>query len=652
MFTETVSKKRGRNEESQELDDNPFSITNPQEKKYEPTSPKRTALIPEDKHSEAEDEEDENEEDENQDEEDENEEDEEDEEDEEEDEEDEEKNENDDPDEEVRQYKDEVEEDEETAVKMDDKTFPIHPGMNEEESHFFRVFRDFPYFMGFIYGNVCETDANKLSTGETLNDPFCGLEHHIIYTFFTTEAEKINPSYSLYRVPGSIKSMPNPFYEAIKYVYARMPRFNPSNSKCVTSLCEHEYVVIFNRLIYYYQLFLIYKEGKLRGFENSAGCIIMTHGGYEQYDETIIKDINEEGTPSNLENLFICHKSSPGCIGLGGREHLGKPTSELNVMVDNMLTKGYVNFDQVIFQLTFEDTCLMFENTAITKEELQQKYPEFNSEDINLIYEDVQKMVTTAHHQQKADCYDTQGYEVDNSLLEFKLQAKTLIHTILPNSKKYLNKTYQFSRYKKNGSYSYIDDSHYAIDLQLFLSTDKSLPIHDRLDRASILHDPYFNDIFDIRTMDKIIMGERNKKIKQRIEVIDYKLKNVVDYYKTKYPHVENLFIYDSSCGGIEGDPLVFTEGRLRLQSHPNTILNRVNHMARLGLNGGGNNKITRKSYRKKKSIKKSIMRSKRKLVHRLKLSKKCKPSNKNKTRKISKKYKPSKKSKKYKQNK
>ena len=533
------------------------------------------------------------------------------------------------------------------SEKVDDITrdpvFPIRPGRDESESNFFTLFRDFPYFMEFIYDNVCGPTANTLSNGIPVIDPFCLFKDALTYDFFMGKASVIYQSLSSEGFPEDIYKTRTPFYNGLKYIYAnKIRRFKLSTNKgkiIYPIVSEHEYLVILNRLIYYYKIFLLSRKSKLRGFANSAGCVILTHGGYDEYTENIRKPIIEPEEEEeeenyyenaketfNLKNVFICAKASPGCSSYGTSRHLSKPNSELNVMIDNIRTKGYVNFDQTAFQTTIEEYLSTLGPVwhPTSKEELKEKYSTYDDTEIDELYESMEKRriadLEYSYNRRLANCYNTESSTHSTSCLKEitdTLEYTAMRHTISPKSKSYLNKSYQISQVLKDGVYVPNDEHQYVIDIEVFLRTEgKGLSLSDRLNMSNILNDSYFQDKF---------IYKKNKRN------MNFALSDIVNYYKYRNKKVENLFIYDTSCGHISRDPDVYTDGQVDLEKYNHLISARATILSRKGLIGG----TKRFQSKSQRNTKRKIPLNRRVLTFKRKKMKSISKSVRNKNKKM-----------------
>jgi hypothetical protein len=198
-------------------------------------------------------------------------------------------------------------------------------------------------------------------------------------------------------------------------------------------------MILLDRLIYYYQIYLLFNENKLEGFANSVGLAIYTHGSYEEYN--VNDPIYIERVKAPVENMFICTKSAPGCIthdyGELIMDDFLNQDSSLWVMSNNIEQKRYVNFDETVFRLG----------------ECERKK---RRNDLNYAF-----------------CYR-----------EDTKRGRSMEHYISPNSKRYIDKLYQGNR---------DDYKCYVINLETFYNIrDSPITLYEKIQRCSIIEDPYF----------------------------------------------------------------------------------------------------------------------------------------------------------------
>lgn len=209
-------------------------------------------------------------------------------------------------------------------------------------------FTDFDDFIKFINDEICpvmgEGDgeaSHKLPSGTLHMDNFCSNRENFTFEYFTTDAPS---GYSLFDIQESIYTGKEyPFYTAIKSIFSELPRLELTERVRI-------YMIIINRFIYYYQIYLLKKQRKIiPGIDKTAGIIIYTHGAYEVFSPKAILPIEEP-----LENVFICSKACPGTPAYASNTKVITDTeykdSSLNVMLNNINNLGYVNFDQSVFR--------------------------------------------------------------------------------------------------------------------------------------------------------------------------------------------------------------------------------------------------------------------------------------------------------------
>lgn len=293
-----------------------------------------------------------------------------------------------------------------------------------EEEMFFRIFHDYSGFMEFIKTEVCH---KPFST-----DHFCFCFKKLNPHFFSTGAP---PGYSLYTAVDLelVERSDKPFFDSMKRVFSRIPHFKPS---IVTEnrTTEHLYMIMLDRLIYYYQIYTLMNNNQLKGFSNTAGFVIYLHGAYPIYDASNEESIKNVKSPT--ENMFLCTKSSPGCFAYGYPgsilEDFENKNSSLWTMTNNLENKQYVNFDEVAFKPTKRST-----DTTM------------------------------------AVCY-----------LSDTKRGRAMEHYIHPNRNKYINKMYQGKC---------VDGLCYVLNLEKFnmVRSDPHMKIEERLAFSNILEEPF-----------------------------------------------------------------------------------------------------------------------------------------------------------------
>lgn len=303
-----------------------------------------------------------------------------------------------------------------------------------EFQEFISIFPDFIEFMAFVDGDVCSMSFDD-------SDFFCQImkSHQINNEFFTTNAPE---GYSLYALGvDTIRSSQTPFLYAMKYIFTIIPHFNPSITRITGKLTVHLYMIVLDRLIYYYQIYILINENKLQGFSNTAGIMIYTHGIYRSYN--VNDPINVRELPESIENLFICTKSSPGCttsdVGKYIFEDVENTDSSLWVMTNHLLEKKYVNFDDTVFR---SKPCsrILTANDAIT-----------------------------------ANCY-----------IEDEKPGRPMQNYISPNTKKYINKFYEGRT---------TDNKCYVIDLNKFYEVrDLEIPVKEKIRISTITNHDFMQE--------------------------------------------------------------------------------------------------------------------------------------------------------------
>lgn len=293
-----------------------------------------------------------------------------------------------------------------------------------EEEMFVRIFHDYSGFMEFIKTKVCH---KPFST-----DHFCFCFKKLTPHFFSTGSP---PGYSLYTAVDLelVERSDTPFFDSMKIVFSRMPHFKPS---IVTEnrTTEHLHMIMLDRLIYYYQIYILMKNNQLKGFSNTAGFVIYLHGSYPIYDVSNKKSIKHVKSPT--ENMFLCTRAAPGCFAYGYPgailEDFENQDSSLWTMTNNLENKQYVNFDEMAFK------------------------PKKYSDDSTM-----------------AVCY-----------LSDTKRGRAMEHYIHPNRNKYINKIYQ-------GKCA--DGLCYVINLEKLNLTrsDPHMKIEDRLAFSNILEEPF-----------------------------------------------------------------------------------------------------------------------------------------------------------------
>jgi len=364
---------------------------------------------------------------------------------------------------------------------------PIEP--SEEES--LRRFPDFEGFMAFFNTHVCPDGGNLLPDNTLSVDHFCQSKSEFAsIEYFTTYAPE---GFSLLTVPPRIyESSPTPFYTAMKHVNSNIGRYSlPGEVK--------SYMIVLNRLIYYYTIFLLINESKLSGFENTTGIIIYTHGVYKSYNE---RDILPVERP--IENMFICTKATPGCLTYDYGEivysDMAYPNSSLHVMTDNIERNHFVNFDQTVFRYEVPDM-LIYD----TKRKDAIKDP---------------RMIANPH--------------INSLTPPFGIEMR---HYISPITNSYFNKSFEGNTF---------DHKCYVFDLELLHNHYKHTGFSKNVLRYNI--SAMFNRPYNILSLPQF----QSRKISTRNgDLIHFTMKDIMDYCKAKGK--PNVFIYDKSCGGITG---------------------------------------------------------------------------------------------------
>jgi hypothetical protein len=294
-----------------------------------------------------------------------------------------------------------------------------------EEQQFLTTFNDYSAFIDFIKTNVCSSSSDCFCELMTSMMPTVETESTSLFSFWTNTTVNDLPyfNYSIFTTraptgydlfsavnPELLRS-PNRFYNAMKIILERIPRINPSREKKGTKITLHKYMILLDRLIYFYHIYILYNQHKLKGFSNTAGIVILFHGGYEEYDASKERTIID--VPPPIENLFLCSKATPGCYAY---EYTGDEiASSLNkksylwLMTNNIKQKGYVNFDEVAFS--------------------------------------------------KETCKERREYRCDaNCYLELSRTGNSMEHFITPKTDQYINKYYSRN----------LNEKYYIVDLQKF----------------------------------------------------------------------------------------------------------------------------------------------------------------------------------------
>lgn len=350
-------------------------------------------------------------------------------------------------------------------------------------------FPDFDDFKEFIDSRICGSSLSedefasvisgiRKSNGMKASNAFCyNFKGKIIEETFTVNSP---PGYSFNDIPMSVTDeKEDPFHEALKYLYSEIPHYKPSVEMIPGKMSEHLYMVLLDRLIYYYNIYILLAENKLRGFENTAGIVIFSHGHYPSYQTDVIVDV-----PESVDNLFCLTRSAPGCYIQGLSNGLSKEAknkkSAIWEMTDQIVTDKFVTYDIIAYNVMS-----------------------------NLSF---------------GSCYDC--YVVD------KKRGRSMETNISPNTKQFINKTYQL-----------IFDEHkvcYVIDLERFYQYRDIIEDPDELlSVCSIVDTEYIRGVSQIRD-NKVMIT----------------LKNIVDYCADVLGK-QNIFIDDRSCGtvSISGQP-------------------------------------------------------------------------------------------------
>lgn len=170
-------------------------------------------------------------------------------------------------------------------------------------------------------------------------------------------------------------------------------------------------MVLLNRLIYYYNIYMKINDGVLQGFSNTAVVIISLHGSYRTYDD--IKYLSPD------KDVFLYSKSSPGSLALNYCFGTTKQTMILSNTVFNIWTKmkrqPYVPFDE-----------------------------------LNL--------------SSNIDMIGVESYSQANPRIENQQFAKAMQHYISPQTQKYIDKIYERD-----------DEYKYVIDVEDFMQIPGSM---------------------------------------------------------------------------------------------------------------------------------------------------------------------------------
>ena len=233
-----------------------------------------------------------------------------------------------------------------------------------EGERFFRIFYDYPGFINFIESEVCNTGSDcfcelmtsispaKHSTSEFISSFFSKKRFNardFDYSIFTTRSPD---GYSIYsEVNPHVLGGTTPFFDAMINLFKRIPRLDPSRETTGNKISLYRYMILIDRLIYFYHIYILHTQRKLNGFSNTAGFLITYHGAYRSFEETDKSLIRKVKPP--VENLFICTKAAPSCVAYSyPNEIIREALNEkyyLQSMTNEIKQKGYVNFDRVAF---------------------------------------------------------------------------------------------------------------------------------------------------------------------------------------------------------------------------------------------------------------------------------------------------------------
>jgi hypothetical protein len=292
-----------------------------------------------------------------------------------------------------------------------------------DEDEFVAIFNDYPAFINFINTDVCAINNNcfcefmKAPTGKSTSPftlSFLYTEEkkeeklYFDYSFFTTRAPF---GYSLYTsIPQIRERSSTPFFDAMRTLLERIPRYSPSRvPDSENTVTLHKYMIIIDRLIYFYNIYLLKNQHKLNGFSNTAVFAVLFHGGYCSYDVDEAGVVND--VPPPVENVFICSKAAPSRFSYS----LGSPSNPrvtfdmLTEITNDVKSRGYVNFDAAVFPY--------YKCSRANKD----------------------KCV--------ANCYS-----------ELIREGNAMEHYITPNTTQYIDKQYNYD----------LDDKRYIIDLEQF----------------------------------------------------------------------------------------------------------------------------------------------------------------------------------------
>ena len=367
----------------------------------------------------------------------------------------------------------------------------IEQKRQEQKKRAVEVFHDFEEFVAFFQSQVCPTGGNQLPDGTFNVDEFCRKTNDPLkIEDFTVDAP---PGLSLLSIePSSIyDTSSTPFYTAMKYINTKIGRHK-------LTFDVKNYMVLLNRLIYYYNIFLLIKGSQLDGFRTSTGIIIYVHGGYVSYDESSIITVERP-----IENVFICSKASPGCyafdLGTIALSDIEYPNSTIHVMTDNIEKKGFVNFDQSSFRYDV---------------------PDISSSD-------------TARIQSKSRMNDIASPHINMNIFGIEMR-----HYITPRTDVYINKIYEAT---------FTDTKCYVFDLEELKKFYQNKENNIRRYGRDIFYHPY--NILSLPRFQS--MFRRYLKRFLTPKPFRFTLKDIMDYCKEKGK--PNVFIYDKSCGVIGG---------------------------------------------------------------------------------------------------
>jgi hypothetical protein len=348
-----------------------------------------------------------------------------------------------------------------------------------EEEFFISIFTDYPKFVKYLKG-ICKTS----------NDCYCELITSLNFNFtvFTTGAPK---GYSIFtEVNEELLAEPNRFYNAMLKLLKRIPRVNPSREREGKKVSLHKYMILIDRLIYYYNIYILKTENKIiPGFENNAGIVILYHGSYHEYDATIER--TKINVPAPIENLFICTKAAPGKLACERTDDRGEDTevidssnknSYLWLMTDNIKDKGYVKYDEVAF---------------------------------------------------KHKCAPPDDECIANCFLELSREGNAMEHYIYPTTKKYINKNFSRSS----------SENLYIVDLEMFykIRDDPTMTDIEKLEISCITNTEFMTErLYTTLTEDKTQIASYHITMKDIVDFIAQELRK------------PNAFIYDRSCGSIK----------------------------------------------------------------------------------------------------